>query len=112
MILTCALALISITDGDTFRCGQTRIRIANIDAPDYRTCPAQATEAESYLRAIIDDGTVTYEPLYHDRYGRTVANVWIGTTNAATQLLHSGHAHPWPHSATGRALTDRPKGCL
>jgi endonuclease YncB( thermonuclease family) len=111
MILTCALALISITDGDTFRCGETRIRIANIDAPDSRTCPDQAADAEFFLRAILQHGTLTYEPLYLDRYGRTVAHVWIDSTNVADLLVHLDHAQPWPHSAAGRALTDRPRGC-
>ncbi|ATI54489.1 nuclease [Sphingomonas melonis] len=70
------------TDGDTIRCGDERIRLLGIDAPELpghcrrgRRCtigdPYRATA--SLRRAM--SGRLTITSVGHDRYGRTLALV-------------------------------------
>jgi micrococcal nuclease len=109
--LTCTL--MSVTDGDTLRaaCPQpTRIRIANIDAPERDACPGPAARATAALQALVI-GHLTVTPLYQDRYGRTVATVEAQGRDLGQAMLATGLAKPWPHSKTGRALAPRPRGC-
>ena len=86
------------------------MRIADIDAPERRACPGPAATATEALRGQLI-GPITVAPLYTDRYGRIVATVTAAGQDIGQAMLATGHAKPWPHSATGRALTRRPRGC-
>lgn len=81
VLLACAL---TVTDGDTLRCGRERIRLLGIDAPELpghcrrgRHCvagnPFASTRA---LRAAIG-GPARIERVGVDRYGRTLALVSV-----------------------------------
>ena len=70
------------TDGDTIRCGNERIRLLGIDAPELpghcregrRCAPGDPYAATTSLRKAIA-GKVHIERLGTDRYGRTIAAV-------------------------------------
>lgn len=113
LALTLTCTLISVTDGDTLRAAcpePTRIRLANIDAPERDACPGPAARATAALQALAT-GPLTVSPLYQDRYGRTVATVQAQGIDLGKAMLATGLAKAWPHSRTGRALTPRPRGC-
>ena len=71
-----------VTDGDTIRCGDERIRLLGIDAPEMggrcrkgRTCvEGDPIAAKESLAAAIS-GPLTIERAGQDRYGRTLAVV-------------------------------------
>lgn len=70
------------TDGDTLRCGQERIRLLAIDAPEMpghcrtgRVCaPGDPDASKASLQAALE-GSLTIERVSQDRYGRTLARV-------------------------------------
>lgn len=90
----------TVVDGDTLRCGTERVRLIGIDAPELpghcrpgRRCvagdPFAASEA---LRKHIGKGEVKIERMGVDRYGRTLANVYMSGINVACELISQGHA--------------------
>lgn len=111
-------ALLSVTDGDTFRAdcgnGSEPIRIADIDAPEMGgDCEAEragAVAARDALTALLAGRLVEVRPLYPDRYARTVAQVSVGGSDVGAMLIEAGLAKPWPHDM-GRALAPRPEWC-
>ena len=112
-LLICAL--LSVTDGDTFRaaCPQpVTVRIADIDAPAGADCPRDAARSADTLAALLT-GTFTVQPLYLDRWGRTVATVTAQGQDVGQTLLDADAAKAWPHDSKGRAQQPRPKwrGC-
>lgn len=74
-------SVVSVADGDTItvkRDGETKkIRFCGIDAVEKQQ--KLGSQAKSYLQSLIDkgDGTVIVIPIEQDRYGRTVAEVFI-----------------------------------
>ncbi len=69
-----------VTDGDTLRIVDTRIRLFAIDAPEGKqSCSREGLawlcgqEASKYLRELVGAETLTCEEKDRDRYGRTVA---------------------------------------
>jgi len=69
-----------VTDGDTLRMGQTRIRLFGIDAPEGKqSCERDGLawlcgqEAGKYLREMVAGQTLTCQEKDRDRYGRSVA---------------------------------------
>jgi len=88
-----------VVDGDTLHCGSERLRLLGIDAPEIERCPrwrvcvpgdGQASK-RSLIRAL-RSGSVRYEPVTVDRYGRTVAVVWAGSINLSCWQLSQGQA--------------------
>ena len=71
----------SIYDGDTLRVNlngvETRIRLCGIDAPE-RDQPL-GIAARDHLRSLINQGkgSIVVVPVKQDRYGRTVAELYI-----------------------------------
>lgn len=71
-----------VTDGDTIRCGDERIRLLAIDAPEKpgscrpgRKCaPGDPFVSADSLRAAMV-GSLTIDRVGEDRYGRTLARV-------------------------------------
>ena len=68
-----------IIDGDTFNCGNVRIRLANIDAPELSACrpgrkcvSGDPVAAKRYLSSITR-GRVDCRKIDTDHYGRIVA---------------------------------------
>ena len=71
----------SVYDGDTLRVvrgdEELKIRFCGIDAPELKQ--PLGVESRDYLRSLIakSDGTIHVLPIEEDRYGRTVAELWI-----------------------------------
>jgi len=98
--ITCATAqaaqVLSVGDGDTLTVveGSRRItvRLACVDAPETAQAP-YGSAARTALQQLAPVGsTVELRVGETDRYGRTVAEVWRGNTNANLRLVSSGHA--------------------
>ena len=77
-----AITQCRVTDGDTIRCGDERIRLLGIDAPELpghchgkRVCaPGDAYASTSSLEAAMSDD-LHIERVGEDRYGRTLGLV-------------------------------------
>ena len=98
-MLLAALATVVIAscyDGDT--CTTTtgeRVRLACIDTPELvgkRAKPVPARAARDYLRELVVGKEVYIRRITEDRYGRTVAELSLGTTNVQQEMVVSGHA--------------------
>ncbi len=95
-----ALALAcSVTDGDTIRCGDERIRITGIDAPETRACrrgrqcvPGDGHASTRALESVVADADLTIIRLGRDRYGRTLGVVYADGVNVACSQLAAGQA--------------------
>ncbi len=114
--LAFSCALLSITDGDTFQAAcpePVTVRIANIDAPEREACPRDAARSADTLAALLT-GTITLQPLYLDRWDRTVATVTAQGRDVGQAMLDAGAAKEWPFTNKGRQKERRPKwrGCI
>jgi len=97
--------VVAVGDGDTLtaRCGPTgaqpptKVRIAAIDAPELRQ--AYGASARQQLARLCLKRRARIEPLGTDSYGRTVANVRCGQSDAATEQVRSGLAWVAPSYA-------------
>lgn len=78
-------------DGDTLEIDGERIRLNGIDAPEMRNSPYGA-EARVELAWVLTQGEVTFERIKQDRYGRTVAQAWVGLEDLSCHMLRTGHA--------------------
>ena len=105
-MLLAALASVVIAscyDGDT--CTTTtgeRVRLACIDTPELvgkRAEPVSAKAARDHLRGLVVGKEVGIRRITEDRYGRTVAELSIGTTNVQQEMVATGHAEILPRYA-------------
>jgi endonuclease YncB( thermonuclease family) len=99
-MLTPAMAGVYVIDGDTLDIDGTRIRILSIDTPEtFRSrCDNElklGLAAKQRLRELLDSGEVSYTPDGVDRFGRTLAHVYVGDVNVGDVLLKEGHALPY-----------------
>ena len=62
-------------DGDTLVCNRQKVRLTNVYAAEMNE-PGGAA-AKRRLQTIIASGEVTLRPFGHDRYGRTLAEVYV-----------------------------------
>jgi micrococcal nuclease len=108
MVLPMLCAAAWVIDGDSIRCSNIgEIRLLGIDAPDHRdsspcrghfgdhVCDDQAAKIAKHLLIDIiarNRSAVHVEPVTHDRYGRTVAEVWAGGTELSCYQLRAGVA--------------------
>jgi len=85
-----------VIDGDTLRCGDERVRLLGIDAPELpghcqqgRHCaPGDPLASTRSLRAALLLGPIVIRRIGTDRYGRTLALVNAGRTDLSCwQLL-------------------------
>lgn len=91
-----------VVDGDTFRMGDQRIRIADIDTPETHP-PRCAREAElgaaatRRLHALLNGGAVTLRPIDRDadRYGRKLRLVEVDGHGIGATLIAEGLARPY-----------------
>ena len=90
------VVITSCYDGDTCTSSTgEKIRLACIDTPELRgkrADPVPAKEARDYLRELVVGRKVTIRRITSDRYGRTVAELFIDGSNVQQQLVASGHA--------------------
>jgi endonuclease YncB( thermonuclease family) len=95
------LGPVRVIDGDTLALGEERIRIANIDAPEMPPKAKCAFEAETALaakarlRGLMAREDVTVRRTGQDRYGRTLAHVYVGGADAGETLIAAGLVRPW-----------------
>jgi len=92
------LSACTVTDGDTIRCGNERIRLLGIDAPDKhcrrgRICaPGDPYASEDALAALMADQKLSIRRVGKDHYGRTLGMVYAGGQNLSCAQLSAGHA--------------------
>lgn len=111
------LCIANVHDGDTLTlCTREKVRIANIDAPELRDSPRCAPQqrqrlagsrnpawcdygagkqSRDALRSLLANDRVTIERLGQDRYGRTLAQIYVGDQDAGEYLIARGLARPW-----------------
>lgn len=83
----------SVTDGDTIRCGAERVRLAALDCPELAQ-PGGLT-AKVALDRLIGSHPVRLERTGRDRYGRTVARAFVGSTDLACAMIRGGWCQPY-----------------
>ena len=101
-MISLALALAapcSVTDGDTIRCGDERIRLTGIDAPETGRCPrnrkcvkGDGEASKRTLERIIAGKHLRIVRLGKDHYGRTLAAVYVDGQNVACPMIRAGQA--------------------
>ena len=94
---TCAAPV--VVDGDSMRCGRTRLRLLGIDAPELHGCPSWRTcvsgdgqAARRSLAAALGFGRLRYRIVTTDRFGRSVVMAWAGDVNLSCWQLQRGQA--------------------
>lgn len=104
MILLAASALCLAIDGDTIVCRvgleRVHLRLNGIDAPELaghcrkgRICaPGDPIASKQNLARLIEGRTVRWDHLGHDRYGRTIAQAYVGNTDLSCAQLRAGQA--------------------
>ena len=86
---------VKVSDGDTFTCRKThgnniQVRLADIDAPE--SGQAYGNQARKALNKLIYKQIVTLKNTSQDKYGRTVATVFSGSTNVNLAMIEQGYA--------------------
>ena len=86
---------VKVSDGDTFTCKGTyqrliQVRLADIDAPE--NGQAYGNQARKALNQLIYKQAVTLKNERKDKYGRTVATVFLGSLNVNLAMIEQGYA--------------------
>ena len=88
-----------VTDGDTIRIGDERIRFSGIDAPEIKqTCIYQEIEfkcgefSKNLLIEKISNQQVNCIREGKDQYGRTLAECFVGKESLSSYLVREGYA--------------------
>ncbi len=89
-----------VVDGDTLRCGATRIRLQGIDAPELpghcargRACTSGDPFASTdNLRALVSGAVMVCRQTDTDRYGRTVAHCSVRGRDLSCAQIAGGFA--------------------
>ena len=91
--------LLIVTDGDTIRIGDERIRFSGIDAPEIKqTCIYQEMEfkcgefSKNLLIEKISNQQVSCIRENTDQYGRTLAECFVGKESLSSYLVREGYA--------------------
>ncbi len=90
------VTLVSVGDGDTIRItdkggNKVTIRLACIDAPETSQGTSGRWSTET-LKALIQGKPISLQTQIKDRYGRTVAEIYQGSTNVNLQMVKLGAA--------------------
>ena len=91
--------LLIVTDGDTIRIGDERIRFSGIDAPEIKqTCIYQEIDfkcgefSKNLLIEKISNQEVSCIRESTDQYGRTLAECFVGKESLSSYLVREGYA--------------------
>ncbi len=99
----------TVTDGETIRMGDVRIRLWGIDAPERdQTCgdlPA-GRMATGALAHVIGDRPVSCESVDTDRYGRTVATCAVDGEDLGSMMVRAGWARDYARYSGGHYRQD------
>lgn len=110
----------TVTDGDTIRCGNERIRLLGIDAPEMpghcrsgRNCAPGDPYTSKQSLAFALSGTIRIERYGEDRYGRTLA-VLSGDNGdlSCWQLEHLQAVYKFRWDSAGRIVRSCPTSAL
>lgn len=87
--------VVGVSDGDTFTClangtKQIKVRLNQIDAPEKKQ--AFGTAAKNALAGYIFGKTVLLKTSGKDKYGRTIAEVYINNNNINKAMVADGYA--------------------
>jgi len=90
------VTLLSVGDGDTIRItdrkgAKVTIRLACIDAPETSQGMSGKWSTRT-LKEMIQGRSIFIKPQVKDRYGRTVGEVYVGSTNVNLQMVREGAA--------------------
>lgn len=88
-----------VVDGDSLEYQGERIRILDIDAPEFlQKCYDDSGwkyrcgfEAKEYLRKLVS-GNIRCERLGKDRYGRSLMDCYRGNVNIGAEMVRQGYA--------------------
>ncbi|WP_230771778.1 thermonuclease family protein [Sphingomonas sp. Leaf4] len=96
--VTLACMLIAV-DGDTLRCGEERIRLLGIDAPELpghcaegRQCAPGDPFASKVALETASRGMATIERVGRDVYDRTLARIRVNGVDLSCSQIAAGHA--------------------
>lgn len=86
------------TDGDTVRCGDERVGLLGIDAPEFH-CPqhrncveGEPQAARADLARLIRGRDLTIERIGQDRYGRTLGLVYDNGVSVSYAMVQASRA--------------------
>ncbi len=101
--------VVSIGDGDTLRVRQsgqvTTIRLACVDSPERAQSP-WGQQSTSRLKQLLPLKTaVQVRTITRDRYGRTVAELYVGKQSVNLQMVKDGQAVVYRQYLSGCAAT-------
>ena len=93
------VSLRSVGDGDTVRVANNRgeivtVRLACIDAPE-NSQGASGKWSTQALKGLILGRSISLKPQVKDRYGRTVAEIYVGTQNINLEMVQLGAAYAY-----------------
>ncbi|WP_010545653.1 thermonuclease family protein [Sphingomonas elodea] len=117
MLLLAAACILIAIDGDTLRCGEERIRLLGIDAPELpghcrrgrRCVPGDPWRARRALAAALK-GKAEISAIGFDRYGRVLATVRVNGRDLSCAQLATGNAVYMPRwDNQGRVATACPR---
>ncbi len=110
----------TVTDGDTIRCGEERIRLLGIDAPELpghcrqgRNCAPGDPYASKQSLILGMSGTIHIERYGQDRYGRTLSGLSGDNGDLSCWQLEHGQAVYKPRwDDAGRIARTCPRSAL
>jgi micrococcal nuclease len=92
--LTCTVK--SVYDGDTLtaRCpsGEVKVRMFGIDSPEMGQKPWGNTSKQALQSLLPGRDPIRIRVRDQDRYGRTVAQVWVGDRDVGLEMVRLGQA--------------------
>lgn len=99
--------VIGITDGDTVKVLTKeneilKIRLAEIDTPERKQ--PWGTRAKQALSDLVFGKSVEVQPVTVDRYGRTVAHLYLGNLNINREMVRTGNAWAYRKYVTDSSL--------
>lgn len=91
--------IISVVDGDSLKCGEERLRLLGIDAPELHRCPSyrvcvsgDGQAAKRSLKRVVSTGPFSYRVVGYDRFGRSLVMAYAGKVNVACYQVRMGAA--------------------
>lgn len=97
--LSCAV--VNVHDGDTItaRCpqGRLRVRVWGIDAPEIGQRPWGYRSRDQLKKLLGSSHRVKLQVVDTDRYGRSVARLYVDGTDLGLQMVRSGQAIVYRH---------------
>jgi micrococcal nuclease len=100
LLATPAAAATVAIEGDTIKVEGEQIRLIGVDTPEtgQARCERErraGEEAKRFTAMALARGPVRIDRVGRDRYGRTLARVWIGNLELARMLISAGHGRAY-----------------